>query len=168
MKGSGKPDDRKGQVRFDVAGAGNGFTVRLVRHRQTKETVTDRLHLRNTAPVLDPTFWQSSTIQSSTGPTPTKTALQMARPAPVGYRFDRVVQSLDRDRRPGNQAANPRLQRGRLSRDVKSCLMVSVVSNVAHTASPHSNLCRGTIESMGILLGDEKRCLPLRVCTRKS
>jgi hypothetical protein len=26
-----------------------------VRHRQTKETVTDRLHLRNTAPVLDPT-----------------------------------------------------------------------------------------------------------------
>src|SRR5262245_54936651 len=38
MKGSGKPDDRKGHVRFDVAGAGNGFTVRLVRHRQTKET----------------------------------------------------------------------------------------------------------------------------------
>src|SRR5439155_24426875 len=38
MKGSGKPDDRKGQVRFDVAGAGNGFTVELVRHRQTKET----------------------------------------------------------------------------------------------------------------------------------
>ena len=56
MKGSGKPDDRKGQVRFDVAGAGNGFTVELVRHRQTKETVTDRLHLRNTAPVLDPTL----------------------------------------------------------------------------------------------------------------
>ena len=26
-----------------------------MRHRQTKETVTDRLHLRNTAPVLDPT-----------------------------------------------------------------------------------------------------------------
>ena len=38
MKGSGKPDDRKGQVRFDAAGAGNGFTVELVRHRQTKET----------------------------------------------------------------------------------------------------------------------------------
>src|ERR671918_2420595 len=38
MKGSGKPDDRKGHVRFDVAGAGNGFTVELVRHRQTKET----------------------------------------------------------------------------------------------------------------------------------
>ena len=56
MKGSGKPDDRKGQVRFEVAGAGDGFTVRLVRHRQTKETVTDRLHLRNTAPVLDPTL----------------------------------------------------------------------------------------------------------------
>ena len=39
MKGSGKSDDRKGHVRFDVAGAGNGFTVELVRHRQTKETV---------------------------------------------------------------------------------------------------------------------------------
>jgi hypothetical protein len=55
MKNSGKPDDRKGQVRFDAAGAGNGFTVTLVRHRQTKETATDRRHLRNTAPVLDPT-----------------------------------------------------------------------------------------------------------------
>ena len=42
-------------VRFEVAGAGNGFTVKLVRHRQTKETATDRLHLRDTAPVLDPT-----------------------------------------------------------------------------------------------------------------
>jgi hypothetical protein len=29
--------------------------VRLVRHRQTKETETDRHHLRDTAPVLDPT-----------------------------------------------------------------------------------------------------------------
>jgi hypothetical protein len=38
MKGSGKPDYRKGHVRFDVAGAGNGFTVELVRRRQTKET----------------------------------------------------------------------------------------------------------------------------------
>ena len=49
--------DRKGHVRFEVAGAGDGFTVELVRHRQTKETVTDRLHLRDTAPVLDPTFY---------------------------------------------------------------------------------------------------------------
>ncbi len=57
MKGSGKPDDRKGHVRFDVAGAGDGFTVRLVRHRQTKETATDKLHLRDTAPVLDPTYF---------------------------------------------------------------------------------------------------------------
>ena len=56
-KGSGKPDDRKGHVRFEVAGAGDGFTVRLVRHRQTKETATDRLHLSDTAPVLDPTSW---------------------------------------------------------------------------------------------------------------
>ena len=45
----------KDHVRFEVVGAGDGFTVRLVRHRQTKETETDRLHLRDTAPVLDPT-----------------------------------------------------------------------------------------------------------------
>jgi len=62
VKGSGKPDDRKGQVRFEVAGAGNGFTVELVRHRQTKETVTDRLHLRDTAPVLDPTHLRTTGI----------------------------------------------------------------------------------------------------------
>jgi ABC-type uncharacterized transport system substrate-binding protein len=53
--GSGKPDDRKGHVRFDVAGAGNGFMVELARHRQTKETVTDKVHLR--------TPRQSSTLQ---------------------------------------------------------------------------------------------------------
>ena len=37
----------------------------------------------------------------------------------------------------------------------ESCLMVSVLSNVAHAAAPHPNLCRGTIESMGILLGSD-------------
>ena len=63
MKGSGKPDDRKGQVRFDVAGAGDGFTVRLVRHRHTKGTETDRHHLRDTAPVLDPTYFDILTQQ---------------------------------------------------------------------------------------------------------
>ena len=57
MKGSGKPDDRKGQVRFDVAGAGDGFTVRLVRHCQTKGAETDRHFLRtprqsSTLPIL--------------------------------------------------------------------------------------------------------------------
>jgi len=41
--------------RGGVVGAGDGFTVRLVRHRQTKEAATDRLHLSDTAPVLDPT-----------------------------------------------------------------------------------------------------------------
>jgi len=57
VKGSGKPDDRKGHVRFEVAGAGDGFTVWLVRHRQTKGAATDKLHLRDTAPVLDPTLF---------------------------------------------------------------------------------------------------------------
>ena len=40
----------------DVAGAGNGLTVRLVRHSQRKRGETDRPpRLRSTAPVLDPT-----------------------------------------------------------------------------------------------------------------
>jgi hypothetical protein len=38
-----------------VAGAGNGFTVWLLRHSQRKRGATARLDLRNTAPVLDPT-----------------------------------------------------------------------------------------------------------------
>jgi len=38
-----------------VAGAGNGFTVGLLRHSQRKRGETARLDLRNTAPVLDPT-----------------------------------------------------------------------------------------------------------------
>jgi hypothetical protein len=39
----------------DVAGAGNGFTVWLLRHSQRKRGATARPDLRNTAPVLDPT-----------------------------------------------------------------------------------------------------------------
>jgi hypothetical protein len=39
----------------DVAGAGNGFTVWLLRHSQRKRGETARLDLRNTAPALDPT-----------------------------------------------------------------------------------------------------------------
>ena len=39
----------------EEAGAGNGFTVRLVRHSQRKRGVTDRPRLRSTAPALDPT-----------------------------------------------------------------------------------------------------------------
>ena len=38
-----------------MAGAGNGLTVRIVRHSQRKRGATDRLNLRSTAPVLDPT-----------------------------------------------------------------------------------------------------------------
>ena len=43
------------QSRSDVAGAGNGLTVRLVRHSHRKRGETDRPRLRSTAPALDPT-----------------------------------------------------------------------------------------------------------------
>ena len=55
MKQTGKPSAGNPHAGFDVAGAGNGFTVRLVRHSQRKRGATDRPDLRNTAPVLDPT-----------------------------------------------------------------------------------------------------------------
>src|ERR1035438_6286756 len=54
-KQSGKPSARNGHAGFDVAGAGNRLTVRLVRHSQRKRGATDRPNLRSMAPVLDPT-----------------------------------------------------------------------------------------------------------------
>src|ERR1700758_4797302 len=55
MKLTGKPSAGNPHAGFDVAGAGNQFTVRLVRHSQRKRGATDRPDLRSAAPVLDPT-----------------------------------------------------------------------------------------------------------------
>ena len=49
-RSAGKP-----HAACDVAGAGNGLTVRLVRHSHRKRRETDRPRLRSTAPALDPT-----------------------------------------------------------------------------------------------------------------
>src|SRR3954452_17351156 len=57
-KQTGAPSAGNLHAGCDAAGAGNGFTVRLVRHSQRKQGATDRLDLRNTAPVLDPTLRQ--------------------------------------------------------------------------------------------------------------
>jgi RNA-directed DNA polymerase len=46
VKVDGKPDDRNGHVRFDVAGDGNQVMVKLVRHSERKRRATDRLHLK--------------------------------------------------------------------------------------------------------------------------
>src|SRR5947208_506407 len=54
-KQTGAPSAGNPHAGCDVAGAGNGFTVWLVRHSQRKRGATDRPDLRNTAPVLDPT-----------------------------------------------------------------------------------------------------------------
>src|ERR1022692_4695310 len=54
-KQTGAPSAGNPHAGCDVAGAGNGFTVRLVRHSQGNGEQTDRLDLRDTAPVLDPT-----------------------------------------------------------------------------------------------------------------
>src|ERR1700733_8167407 len=55
MKQTGAPSAGNPHAGCDVAGAGNGFTVWLLRHSQRKRGETDRPDLRNTAPVLDPT-----------------------------------------------------------------------------------------------------------------
>src|ERR1700686_4533132 len=55
MKQTGAPSAGNPHAGCDAAGAGNGFTVGLMRHSQRKRGETDRPDLRNTAPVLDPT-----------------------------------------------------------------------------------------------------------------
>src|SRR5947209_16817815 len=55
-KQTGAPSAGNLHAGCDVAGAGDGFTVWLVRHSQRKRGETARLDLRNTAPVLDPTL----------------------------------------------------------------------------------------------------------------
>src|ERR1035441_8028306 len=54
-KQTGAPSAGNLHAGCDVAGAGNGFTVWLLRHSQRKRGATARLDLRNPAPVLDPT-----------------------------------------------------------------------------------------------------------------
>src|SRR6266436_2507969 len=54
-KQTGAPCAGNPHAGCDVAGAGNGFTVWLMRHSQRKRGATARPDLRNTAPVLDPT-----------------------------------------------------------------------------------------------------------------
>src|SRR5271169_5265080 len=76
-KQTGAPSAGNPHAGCDVAGAGNGFTVWLLRHSQRKRGATARLDLRNTAPVLDPTnrvqemrfgafcwLWQSTCLYS--------------------------------------------------------------------------------------------------------
>ena len=55
MKPAGERSAGNPLATFEVAGAGNGLTVRIVRHSQRKRGETDRPNLRSTAPVLDPT-----------------------------------------------------------------------------------------------------------------
>src|ERR1039458_6264011 len=73
-KQTGAPSAGNPHAGCDVAGAGNGFTVWLLRHSQRKRGAMARLDLRNTAPVLDPTpcgreeFWlhaKSPRLESS-------------------------------------------------------------------------------------------------------
>jgi hypothetical protein len=60
---------------FDVAGAGDGLTVGLVRHSQRKRGAPDRPDLRGTAPVLDPTLGGAS---REGGPYPPRAHPQIA------------------------------------------------------------------------------------------
>src|ERR1017187_4415545 len=61
-KQTGAPSAGNPHAGCDVAGAGNGFTVWLLRHSQRKRGATARLNLRNNAAVLDPTLciWEDA------------------------------------------------------------------------------------------------------------
>src|SRR5208337_3865563 len=75
-KQAGKPSARNGHAGFDVAGAGNRLTVRLVRHSQRKRGATDRPNLRSMAPVLDPTDERGGKrgdVRVATAPNPDST-----------------------------------------------------------------------------------------------
>src|SRR5271157_3887287 len=54
-KRAGERSARNPHATFDVAGAGDGLTVTLMRHSHGKPGGTDRRHLRSTAPAPDPT-----------------------------------------------------------------------------------------------------------------
>src|SRR5664280_2286674 len=64
-KQTGAPSAGNPHAGCDAAGAGNGFTVWLLRHSQRKRGATARLDLRNTAPVLDPTGLSSLKLSNS-------------------------------------------------------------------------------------------------------
>jgi hypothetical protein len=63
-KQTGAPSAGNPHAGCDAAGAGNGFTVWLMRHSQRKRGATARLDLRNTAPVLDPTGFSNVFLTS--------------------------------------------------------------------------------------------------------
>src|ERR1035438_9449692 len=84
-KQTGAPSAANPHAGCDVAGAGNGFTVLLLRHSQRKRGGTARLNLRNTAPVLDPTRCPPHSSQS---PHPVNQATHHPRapsPAPSSF-----------------------------------------------------------------------------------
>ena len=63
-KQTGAPSAGNPHAGCDVAGAGNGFTVWLLRHSQRKRGATARPDLRNTAPVLDPTAFAEGSCRA--------------------------------------------------------------------------------------------------------
>src|ERR1700729_3937935 len=67
-KQTGAPSAGNPHAGCDVAGAGDGFTVWLLRHSQRKRGAMARLDLRNTAPVLDPTGMASGNSRRGSHP----------------------------------------------------------------------------------------------------
>jgi hypothetical protein len=64
-KQTGAPSAGNPHAGCDVAGAGNEFTVWLLRHSQRKRGETAMLDLRNTARVLDPTGISTRMLRTS-------------------------------------------------------------------------------------------------------
>ena len=81
-KQTGAPSAGNLHAGCDVAGAGNGFTVWLLRHSQRKRGATARLDLRNTAPVLDPTGIQV-VISKQNEPSTNTVSMRVSRDEPI-------------------------------------------------------------------------------------
>jgi len=92
MKQTGAPSAGNPHAGCDVAGAGNGFTVWLLRHSQRKRGATARLDLRNTAPVLDPTSMATG-ISKATGCGESALRSAFLTSTPVGAGFH-VIESV--------------------------------------------------------------------------
>ena len=117
-RSAGKP-----HAACDVAGAGNGLTVRLVRHSHRKRGETDRPRLRSTAPALDPTAVGS--LKESASPElsaqlrrwPTRRLFMKAldRESEISPIFQHVVHRLDISSsvyfRPAQEATHRPLRR---------------------------------------------------------
>src|SRR4249919_1351478 len=101
-KRAGKPIAGNRHDGFEVAGAGNQLTVRLVRHSQRKRGATDRRNLRSMALALDPTgpSYCSRTFVVASCSRMSPSVSRFTDTAKLSYMLSAIVFGLLLSRRP--------------------------------------------------------------------